>query len=266
MTDLKDKTVVITGGGRGLGLEMAVAAAKAGSSLALIGRSARTLDEAAAQLATTAPRLSRHVADVGRPEELDRAFAEIADEHGTVDGLVNNAGIAEEYAFLDTPRESWHRVLDVNLTAAFVTTQLAARLMPSGGSIVNIASVDAYGADGPYASYVVAKTGLLGLTRAAAVELAPLGIRVNSVSPGWTLTDMAAESVDPQMLHRMRTNFRRAPLGRMTTPLEIAGAVNFLLGPHSSGITGEDIVVDGGTRANLFILESVSEPASEASA
>lgn len=264
MTDLTGKTIAITGGSRGLGLEMARTALAHGAAVALIGRTRATLEEAAGKLSAEAgtplgkaSRISTHVADVADDAQVRDAFAEIIDHHGRLDGLVNNAGIAEEYAFLETPAASWRRVLEINLTAPFTCMQHAARAMGPGSVIVNIASVDAHGADGPYASYVAAKTGLLGLTRAAAVELGPLGIRVVSVSPGWTLTDMAAESVTPEMLHSMRTNFKRTPLGRMNTSNEIANTVLFLLSDLASGITGEDILVDAGTRANLYILESL---------
>ena len=262
MTDLSGKTIAITGGARGLGFEMARTAVAHGAAVALIGRTKTTLEEAAAKLSAEAgtppkPRVSIHVADVADDSQVQEAFAAIVDQHGRLDGLVNNAGIAEEHAFLNTPAESWRRVVEINLTAPFICMQHAARSMGPGSVIVNIASVDAHGADGPYASYVAAKTGLLGLTRAAAVELGPLGIRVVSVSPGWTLTDMAAESVTPEMLHSMRTNFKRTPLRRMNTGAEIANTVLFLLSDLATGITGEDILVDAGTRANLYILESL---------
>ena len=262
MIDLSGKTVVITGGARGLGYEIARTAAAQGASLALIGRTLLSLEKAAKKLTeliesrpeNSGQHVTIHVADIVNDDQIHDAFSDIMASHGRIDGLVNNAGVAEEHKLLDTPPESWRRVIETNLTAPFTCMVQAARAMGPGSTIVNIASVDAHGADGPFASYVAAKTGLLGLTRAAAVELGPLGIRVVSVSPGWTMTDMVAESVTPETLHQMRTNFSRVPLRRMTEGAEVANTVIFLLSDMASGITGEDILVDGGTKANLSLI------------
>jgi NAD(P)-dependent dehydrogenase (short-subunit alcohol dehydrogenase family) len=267
MINLSGKTIVITGGARGLGYEIARAAAGQGASLALIGRTLSSLESAAKELTelienrpqNIGQQITIHVADIANDDQVRDAFAAIVAAHGKVDGLVNNAGVAEEHKLLDTPPESWRRVVETNLTAPFTCMVQAARAMGPGSAIVNIASVDSRGADGPFASYVAAKTGLIGLTKAAAVELGPLGIRVVSVSPGWTMTDMVAESVTPEALHRMRTNFTRAPLGRMTEGIEVANTVVFLLSNAASGITGEDVLVDCGTTANLYILETLEE-------
>lgn len=173
--------------------------------------------------------------------------------------MVNNAGIADEAPFTDISLANWNNVMAINLTAPFLLSQRAAAVMPEGGSIINIASIDAYAADGPFASYVATKAGLIGLTKAAAVELAPRGIRVNSVSPGWALTDMAVETTSPAMLQHMKSDFARVPLRRLVKPEEVAHAVCFLASPHASAITGSDVAVDGGTLANLYILETLPE-------
>ena len=145
-------------------------------------------------------------------------------------------------------------------TALFRLSQLAARAMANQGKgvIVNIASIDAYGTDGTFASYSASKAALLALTRQAATELAPNGIRVNSVSPGWTMTAMAAGALTSDELAAMKTRFDRVPIQRMITPDEVASAVAYLASDAASAITGTDLVVDGGTLANLYIIETLN--------
>ncbi len=256
---LDGKHILITGGGRGLGYAFAEAALGLGASVSITGRSETKLAEAAERLAASGGEVSTHPGDVSKSADVARAIDAVLERFGRIDGVVNNAGIADEAAFLDITEAGWREVVDVNLTGPFLVTQAAARVMSGGGSIVNIASVDAWGADGPYASYVAAKHGLVGLTRAAAAELGSRGIRVNSVSPGWTMTDMAAESVTPGVLAQMKSAFHRAAIGRVVETTEVAAAVTFLLSDAASGITGIDIPVDGGTLANLYILETFTD-------
>ncbi len=258
MAQLAQRTALITGGGRGLGLSFAADLAGHGARVALMGRTKETLDAACTTLAASGHTVSAHAGDVADAGDVERVLDEVLAAHGRLDIVVNNAGIADEASFLDITLDGWSRVLAVNLTGPFLVTQRAARRMTAGGSIVNIASIDAHGADGPYSSYVAAKAGLIGLTKAAATELASRGIRVNSVSPGWTLTQMAEESTTPGVLQAMKTSFGRVPMGRMVTTGEVAAAVTFLASPAASGITGIDVLVDGGTLANLYILETLT--------
>lgn len=257
MITLAGKHVLVTGGSRGLGRSIAEEIVGNGGHVAIVGRHAAPLEQTATELRASGQLVTTHVGDVGVPADVDRIVSEAVMSHGVLSGAVNNAGIADEAGFLDITDESWLRVLNVNLNGPFFVTQRLARAMPEGGAIVNIASIDAWGADGPFASYVTAKAGILGLTRAAACELGPRKIRVNSVSPGWSLTDMVMESVEPDVLERMKTDFRRAPLGRMVEPVEVARTVAFLLSDAASAITGVDLPVDGGTLANLYVLETL---------
>jgi meso-butanediol dehydrogenase / (S,S)-butanediol dehydrogenase / diacetyl reductase len=261
MERLAQRAALVTGGGRGLGFSFAADLAGQGASVALMGRNKEALEAACATLAAPGRTVSVHAGDVAEADDVERVLDEVLATHGRLDIVVNNAGIADEASFLDATLDGWNRVIAVNLTGPFLVTQRAARRMRSGGSVINIASVDAHGADGPYASYVAAKAGLVGLTKAAATELAPRGIRVNSVSPGWTLTQMAEEATTPGVLDAMKTSFRRVPMGRMVTTDEVAAAVTFLASPAASGITGIDLLVDGGTLANLYILETLSPSA-----
>jgi NAD(P)-dependent dehydrogenase (short-subunit alcohol dehydrogenase family) len=122
---------------------------------------------------------------------------------------------------------------------------------------VNITSIDGRFADGPYASYSAAKAGLIQLTRNVAVELGPSGIRANTVSPGWALTEMLLETSTPEEAERMRAGFPRAPLKRLITPEEVSRAVLFLASDDAAAITGTDLVVDGGVTADAYIIPTL---------
>jgi NAD(P)-dependent dehydrogenase (short-subunit alcohol dehydrogenase family) len=140
-------------------------------------------------------------------------------------------------------------------------SQHAAREMAKtgGGVILHNASIDASGADGAFASYNASKAALLGLNRTMAVELAPHGIRVNCVSPGFTHTDMTERAVGPKLMEYLTTSFERVPMRRLVLPGEIAAAFAFLASDDATAITGQNIVVDCGLSANLFILETLPE-------
>lgn len=260
MKSLAGKVAIITGAGRGLGTGIALDLATRGASVALMGRTRETLAAVAIAIqAKTGTAPSVHAGDIGVEDDVERVIQEIVAKHQTIDILVNNAGIVDQAAFLDIECAGWKSVISTNLTGAFLMTQRVARRMSvsGGGSIINIASIDAYGADGPQASYTAAKAGLIGLTKVAATELAPAGVRVNSVSPGWTRTQMVENFVSPQALKHMLEDFERVPMRRMVEIHEVAAAVAFLAGPEASGITGIDVPVDCGTLANLFVYETL---------
>jgi NAD(P)-dependent dehydrogenase (short-subunit alcohol dehydrogenase family) len=264
MTHLTGKAALVTGGTRGIGLAIGRRLAQDGARVALVGRGADSVKTAAEELRAAGHDVLGIAADVTADADITRTVDEVTAWAGRLDILVNNAGIAEEAAFTDITRASWERVLTVNLTAPFLLTQRAATVMQPGSAVVNISSIDAHGADGPFASYGAAKAGLVGLTKAAAVELAAAGIRVNSVSPGWVHTDMAAEAVGPRMLAYMQKDFARVPIRRLITIEEVAHTVSYLVGPGATGITGVDLPVDGGTLANLYILETLPAADGEA--
>lgn len=257
MRHLEGKVAVVTGGGRGLGLAMARGLGEEGAKVAIAGRSRATLEGAATALSAEGIEVLTVPTDVADPAAIEAMFDAVIAWQGQVDVAVNNAGIGHEAPLVDERVEDWDRDLRVMLTAPFLVIQQSARRMASGGAVVNISSIDARAADGTFASYNAAKAGLLSLTKSAAVELAPLGLRVNSVSPGYASTDMVAEELGPEMLARMTQHFDRVPMKRMVTVEEVANAVVFLASPLASGITGTDLVVDGGTLANLYIQETL---------
>src|SRR5439155_5686373 len=226
----------------------------------LIGRRREPLEQAAQEIAAAGGSAWTHPADVSDAAAVDDAVAAALQRWERIDVLVNNAGIAEERAFLELEDESWDRVLGTNLRGAFLMAQRVGRVQVAGGgggAIVHIASIDASGGDGPYASYNASKAGLLGLSRTMALELGPHGVRVNCVSPGFTHTEMTEVGVPPGTMDYLLTRFDRVPLRRLVRPDEIAAACAFLASDDASAITGIDLTVDCGLTANWYIFESI---------
>jgi 3-oxoacyl-[acyl-carrier protein] reductase len=235
--------VVITGAARGLGAAIATRFAADGYTVIGVDRDGDQLTELVAEL----PGAQAVVGDV-----TDEAVMEAACERGAADGLralVANAGIARPGRSVDYPLEAWNQLLAVDLTAAFLGARSACRRMPEGGSIVMISSVNGHLGFGGRAAYCAAKAGVQGLVRSLAVEWAPLGVRVNAVSPGTIATEMQAKFLATGYASA-ELFLSRIPMGRFGQPHEIADAVHFLCSPRSSYITGVVLPVDGGWLAN----------------
>jgi len=260
MDSLDGQVALVTGAGRGIGAGIALEFATRGARLALMGRTEALLEESAGLIrARTAAEVSTYPGDVTDEHSVENVIDAVLRRHGRIDVLVNNAGIVDQAQFLDIQLAGWSAVIATNLTGVFLMTQRVARRMRTsgGGSVVNIASIDAYGTDGPQASYTAAKAGVVGLTKAAASELAPIKVRVNSVSPGWVHTKMVEEFVSADAMKHLLGKFARVPMQRLVEINEVARAVAFLAGPGSSAITGIDVPVDCGTLSNLFVFETL---------
>jgi 3-oxoacyl-[acyl-carrier protein] reductase len=235
--------VVVTGAARGIGAAIATRFAADGYTVIGVDRDGDPLKALMAEL----PGGEAVVGDV-----TDEAVMDAACERGAADGLralVANAGIARPGRSLDYPRQAWDQILAVDLTAAFLGARSACRRMPEGGSIVMISSVNGHLGFGGRAAYCAAKAGVQGLVRSLAVEWAPLGVRVNAVSPGTIATEMQAKFLDSGYASA-ELFLSRIPMGRFGQPHEIADAVHFLCSPRSSYITGVVLPVDGGWLAN----------------
>jgi NAD(P)-dependent dehydrogenase (short-subunit alcohol dehydrogenase family) len=258
-TRFAHRAVLLSGGGRGIGEATARRFAAEGADVLLVARTASEIESVAASITEAGGKASAYAADVSEPARVDAAVAAAVERFGTIDVLVNCAGIDHDCAFLDFPEEEWGRVIAVNLTGAFLMAQRVARVMAanSGGSIVHISSIDAHGADGNQVAYNASKAGMLGLSRTMAMELARHGIRSNVVSPGYTATPLTRQYVGEEMYEYMTKDFARIPQQRMATPEEIAAAILFLASDDAAAMTGSELVVDGGTTANLYVVETL---------
>ena len=251
MSPTAQNVALVTGAARGIGLATAKRFLAEGWRVALLDIDADTLGRTHAALATTFAGAGATMAiccDVADRDGVGKAFARLAQEFGRLDALVNNAGIAIFKPILDVSYEDWSRVLAVNLTGPFLCTQAAAPLMrdTGGGAIVNITSISGLRASTLRTAYGTSKAGLAHLTQQQAIELAPLGIRVNAVAPGPVDTAMAKAVHTPAI----RAAYHDAiPLNRYGLEQELAEAIFFLCSERASYITGQTIAVDGGFEA-----------------
>ena len=253
------RSVIVTGGGRGIGQATARAFAAEGADVLVLGRTVADLEDTVAQITADGGQAWLLPCDVTDEAQVDGAAAGAAARWGRIDVLVNNAGIDDDTPFLEIDRSRWRDVIDTNLTGVFLMSQAVAREMAKAGRgvILHTASIDASGGDGPYAAYNASKAGLLGLNRTLALELAAHGIRSNCVSPGFTHTVMTERAVGPKLLEYLNGSFARVPMKRLVKPDEIAQAFLFLASDQASAITGIDLRVDGGLTANWYILETL---------
>ena len=249
--DLTGKTAIVTGGGKGIGRQMAEGLAEAGANLVLCARKAERCEQTAAKLAELGVKALGMGCDVRDPEQVQAVVDRTAAELGGVDILVNNAGVVWGATPEDMPLEGWQKVVDVNLTGVFLFSQAAGRTMieRGSGSIVNIASVAGlHGAPPEIVNTVVyhaTKGGVISFTRDLAWKWAAHGIRVNAIAPGWFPSDMANFVLE----HAGEELLRRVPLGRFGGPDDLKGPVVFLASDAAAYITGHTLVVDGGQSA-----------------
>jgi len=239
---LDGRVAAITGGAQGIGLACALLMREAGAHVVLLDRDETALHAARERVNGA----QAHCLDVTDEGAVEDTFVAIAAEHGRVDVLVNNAGLAIRKPSLELPLADWHAVVAVNLTGAFVCARAAARQMRDGGAIVNTASIMGLSGGGlyPNISYQTTKGGLVNMTRALAVEWASRGIRVNAVAPTWTKTGFIGQlEQSPELMQRIRDV---TPLKRLAEPHEIAYAVLFLASPAAAMVTGHVLAVDGG--------------------
>jgi NAD(P)-dependent dehydrogenase (short-subunit alcohol dehydrogenase family) len=240
-----DRTVVVTGASRGLGRGCALAFAGRGTEVALIARGAAELESVAEEVRACGGSARVIECDVTRDERVHEAFAAL----GRCDILINNAGMNRPQAFLEVDAATLDALLALNVRSMFVTAQAAARLMARtrSGVIINMSSQMGHVGAAGRTVYCMTKHAIEGLTKAMAVELAPLGIRVNSVAPTYIETPMTRPFFEDATFRE--DVLRRIPLGRTGRIEEVAAAVAFLASSAASLITGTSLVVDGGYTA-----------------
>lgn len=245
LSEFKDKVVLVTGSGRGIGKEIAIEFASYGAKIVVTD-----IDEETAQ-ATAEEIKTKHgvetlavVGDVSNEESVDQLFSKITEHFERLDVLINNAGITMDGLFIRMKTPQWQKVIDINLTGTYLCAQRASNIMRKqrSGSIVNLASVVAGGNPGQ-ANYSASKAGVIGLTKTLGKELAPLGIRVNAVVPGFIHTPMT-DKIPEKRREEMIT---RIPAGRMGEPSDVARAILFLASNNlASYVTATTLEVSGG--------------------
>lgn len=245
--DLSGKTAIVTGGSRGIGVEMAEALAEAGANLMLCARREEWLNETVEAFRANNYNVAGKVCDVSKAEDVQAVVDETVKTFGKVDILINNAGISWGAMPEDMPLAQWQKVLDVNLTGCFLMAQAVGKemLKQKSGSIINIASIAGLtsSANGPfYAGYVASKAGLIGLTRELAASWGRKGIRVNAIAPGFFHSRLADAVIDIYERSIQENNV----IPRVGDEGELKGITVFLASDASSYITGQTIAVDGG--------------------
>jgi NAD(P)-dependent dehydrogenase (short-subunit alcohol dehydrogenase family) len=249
--DMSGKVALVTGGSRGLGLEMAIGCGEAGAAVAITARREKWLRTAEEELRTHGINCVALTCDVSRPDEVQTTIATVLERLGRIDVLVNNAGISWGAPAETMPLEKWGEVLATNATGCFLMSQAAGREMirAGGGSIINIASVAGLMGTAPEVldavGYAASKGAIVSLTRDLAVKWARYGVRVNAVAPGFFETRMS-EGVVKKAGHTIE---QMTPLGRIGGADELKGVVVFLASAASSYITGQVLAVDGGMTA-----------------
>lgn len=248
-SELENKTVVVTGGSKGIGKEIALTFAKLNANVVISGRDEAVLESALAELQKHNPKCIAVSGDLSDIAEVRKLIDKAASQFGTIDVLVNNAGVNIAKPAMEVTEGDWDTVLDLNLKSAFFASQAAAKYMlqQNSGRIINIASQMAFVGYVKRAAYCSSKGGLVQLTKALAVEWAKQGIRVNAVAPTFIETELTANMFEDKEFKQDVDN--RILLDGLSQPEDISGAVLYLASNLANFVTGETIKVDGGWTA-----------------
>ncbi len=246
---LTGKVALVTGASRGLGRAMAVELGAAGAAVILVGRDRAKLEETAAEAAARGAHAAVFVADITVEEQVASLREQVAAQFGRVDILVNNAGINLRKPLVNFTLEEWRSVMDANLTSVFLMCRAFIPLMQGRGwgRVINLTSIMSHVSLPGRTAYSASKSGLLGLTRALAQELAPEGITVIGISPGPFATELNTSLINDAELNRQFLT--KIPIGRWGKPEEIGRLARFLCSDDAGFITGTDILIDGGWTA-----------------
>lgn len=254
---LKGKTALVTGSTSGIGLGVALALARQGANVILNGFG--DSDAPKAQVAALGVRAGYHGADMSKPEEIAQMMAYAESEFGGVDVLVNNAGIQHVAKVEDFPPEKWDAIIAINLSSAFHTTRLAVPHMraKNWGRVINIASTHGLVASAQKSAYVASKHGIVGFTKAVALELATTGVTVNAICPGWVLTPLVQKQIDDRAaregipVDKAKVDLlgEKQPSLQFTTPEQLGELAVFLCSDAANNVRGVAWNVDGGWAA-----------------
>ena len=244
MFSLKDKVALITGASQGIGRDAALALAEAGAKVAVAARNEEKLAALVAEVNAAGGEAFAVKMDVADAEQVKAGFKAVLEKFGKLDILVNNAAITKDGLAMRMKQEDWETVLRTNLTGAHFCTQqaLATMMRARAGRIINITSIVAQSGNAGQANYVAAKAGLIGLTKAIAIEIASRNVTVNAIAPGFIETPMT-DVLPDKVKEELKT---RIPLGRMGLPRDVAAAIVFLASDEAGYITGHVLNVNGG--------------------
>ena len=244
MFDLTNKVAIITGASKGLGKGMAETFSKAGAHVACVSRNKDNLKSVADSLIKNGGVASFYTCDVSSLDAFQNTIKEIAENHGSVNILVNNAGICKDKLIMRMSEDEWNKVININLNGAFNGIKAVSQIMikQRAGRIINISSIVGLIGNPGQANYAASKAGLIGLSKSAAKELAPRGITVNAIAPGYIATDMTDQITD----QAKESLITKIPLGRIGSPSDIAASALFLASDEAGYITGQTLTVDGG--------------------
>ncbi len=254
MGKLDQRVAIVTGGGTGIGRSIALAFAKEGADVVICSRKKANLEKVAEEIKALGRRSLAVATDVSVKKQVQNMVQQTVDEFGRVDILVNDAGIAPYGLIADMPEEDWDNLIDINLKGVFLCIQAVAKQMIAQkyGKIINISSIAGIRAPRTrMACYCASKAGVELLTKSATLELTPHGINVNCIAPGSIETPIYRVGKTPEQIEEWLAAARRAPMGRVGDPQDIANVALFLASDDSSFICGETIVVDGGRNARI---------------
>jgi gluconate 5-dehydrogenase len=250
--DLTGKTAIVTGGGRGLGAQIAQGLAEAGANLVLCSRKVETCRETAVRIEQdTGVTCHAMACDVRNPDDVRRVVEESVESYGRIDILVNNSGASWGAPAVEMPFEAWNKVIDINVTGTFLMSQAVGRMMikQGGGKIINIASVAGLSGTDPHmldaVGYNTSKGAIIALTKDLAAKWGKHQIRINAIAPGFFPTKMTRDVIH----HGGEQILRRTSLGRLGSESDLKGSAVFLASDASNYITGVILPVDGGMSA-----------------
>ena len=244
MFSLKDKVALVTGASQGIGRDTALALAEAGAKVAVAARNEEKLAALVKDIAAAGGEAFAVKMDVADADQIKAGFKQVLEKLGRLDILVNNAAITRDGLALRMKQDDWDTVIRTNLTGAHLCIQqaLSTMMRARAGRIINISSIVAQMGNAGQANYVSAKAGLIGLTKAIAIEIASRNITVNAVAPGFIETPMT-DALPAEVKESLKT---RVPLGRMGSPRDVAAAIVFLASDEAGYITGHVLDVNGG--------------------
>ena len=245
MSDFSGRVAIVTGAGSGIGAACAARFGADGATVVLLDQDGDALER---ERRRYSGEMETHTVDITDLHSVNEIVRSVADKHGSIHHLVNNAA-SFVAAGSDATQEDWHRSLSVNVVASAMLTASVSAHMPPGSTVVNISSISAHVAQTNRWTYNATKAAILALTRGQALDFADRGIRVNAVSPGWVWTNEVRKAAGEKAAHWDEVWGRFHMLRRLGTPEEIAGPVVFLSSPEASFITGAELLVDGGYAA-----------------